>query len=191
MKETPPLTAEVEVALGTVAYKTMLRHTVHGFLIALSLVGCGLTPESVSKDDERLKPLWAAIGRVDRKTLGFTEIAPNDRIHLEGKQLWGDDYDAMLHIDGETSRTIAFRKVGQGYEWIGEQEIHDGPKDYTTVDGTFKEHVSITYEIEHVSGAPLKTVYVQYFGEDPRLAHKRDLSLADVAKILQEWRMAR
>lgn len=160
-------------------------------MIALVLAGCGVIPESVSKDDERLKPLWAAIDRVDRKSLGFTPISPNARIRLEGKQRWGSDYDAMLHIYGETSRTIAFRRVGQGYEWIGEQEIHEGPKDYRTVDGTFKESISITYETQHVSGAPLNTVFVQYFGDDPGLAHGRDLTLADVAPVLREWAQTR
>src|SRR5262245_31947629 len=112
---------------------------------SLLLIGCGLIPKSVSRADARLIPMWAAIARVDRASLGFTPIDPEASIRLEGKQLWGNDYDAMLHIDGATSRTIAFRKVGppEEWKWIGEQEIHTGPRTYKTPDGTFHEEVVI------------------------------------------------
>lgn len=73
----------------------MMQHVGKLLLGSLLLVGCGLTPESVSKDDERLKPMWAAIARVDREPLGFTAISPDAQIALEGKQLWDNDYDAM------------------------------------------------------------------------------------------------
>jgi hypothetical protein len=170
----------------------MSRHMVQGFVIALLLAGCGVVPESVSKDDERLRPLWVAIDRrADRSSLGFTEIPPDARIQLEGRAIWGRDYDAMLHIYSKTSRTVAFRKVGSDYEWIGEQESHQGPKDYTCPDGTFKEHITITYETQHVSGFPLNTVSVVYWGDDPRLANRSNLSLEDIAPVLQEWSQAR
>ncbi len=61
----------------------------------------------------------------------------------------------MLHIASRTYRTIAFRRDGQGYRWIGEQETFTGPHKYTTVDGTFNEEIVLTYEVEHVSGPPL------------------------------------
>lgn len=80
--------------------------------------------------------------------------------------------------------------MASGYEWIGEQEIHTGPRTYSSVDGTFKEQISITYEIQHVSGAPLNQVSVHYYGDDPRLAH-RTLTLTDVKPILQEWHQER
>lgn len=169
----------------------MSRRTTHFLLGAVLLVGCGLAPEPVSRDEERLKPLWAAIARVDREPLGFTAIPPDAKLRLEGKQLWGDDYDAMLHIDGQTSRTIAFRKVGSGYEWIGEQEIHTGPRTYTSVDGTFKEEITITYKTPRVSGAPVNQARVMYNGDDVRLAGKSNLTLADVTPILQEWKQNR
>lgn len=159
----------------------------HLLMYSLLLVGCGLAPESVSREDERLKPLWAAIARVDREPLGFTAIAPDAKIFLEGK-LPGGDHDAMLHIHAETSRTITFRKVGSDYEWIGEQESHTGPKTYNGVD---KEEITIIYGTQHVSGALQKHLSILHRGDDPRLAHRFDLTLADVTPILQEWKQKR
>jgi hypothetical protein len=166
----------------------MAQRRIQFVSICFLSVACGLIPERVARDDERLAPLWAAIAAVDREALGFTEIDPNAEIRLEGKQLGGDDYDAMLHISGVTSRTISFRKVGEAYKWTGEQETHTGRDSYTTVDGTFKESITVTYETEPVSGSPLNSVSVRYSGEDPRLAHRLELTLEDVLPILQEWR---
>ncbi len=93
----------------------------------------------------------------------------------------------MLHLGGKTSRTIAFRKNTSDYFWIGEQEIFEGPKMYKSVDGTFHEEVTLTFEKEHVSGVPLNELNVSYRGEDPRLAGRVNLSLSDVKPILKEW----
>ena len=93
----------------------------------------------------------------------------------------------MLHIYATTSRTIAFRKVGNGYKWIGEQEIYPGPKQYKTMDGMFNEEIVITYENEKVSGVPLNQIDIDYHGEDPRLANRRDLTLNYVRPIIEEW----
>jgi hypothetical protein len=81
----------------------------------------------------------------------------------------------MLHISGKTSRTMAFRKSLDGYNWIGEQEIFKGPNEYKTVDGTFKEQVCLTYEIEKISGFPQNRLNITYAGEDPRLAGRQNL----------------
>ena len=81
----------------------------------------GLIPEKVSSDDPRVKPMLESMARVDRQAFGFTPVSRDATIRLELGPRHG--YDAMLHIDGKTSRTIAFKSVGSGYEWIGEQEI--------------------------------------------------------------------
>lgn len=93
----------------------------------------------------------------------------------------------MLHIASKTSRTIAFRKTHDGYRWIGGQEIFQGPKKYTTVDGTFYEEICLNYDIEPISGFPTNQLAVSYSGEDPRLAHPLKLTLQDVQPILKEW----
>ena len=96
----------------------------------------------------------------------------------------------MLHIAADTSRTVAFRKTSTGYQWIGEQEIHTGPKTYKSVDGTFHEEICITYETVPLSGAPLDKVFVTYLGPDNRLANRLNLTLADVKPVLAEWKKA-
>ena len=53
----------------------------------------------------------------------------------------------MLHIATQTVRTIAFRKENGDYVWISEQETFEGPKTYKTVDGTFHEAITLSYEI--------------------------------------------
>jgi len=118
-------------------------------------------------NDESLKPLLQAAASFDRVRYGFTSI-PNDpttsAVSVESKP--HDGYDAMLHITTKTYRTIAFRRTSAGYEWIGEQEVFQGPKRYKTVDGTFNEAI---------------------YGEDPRLANMNHLTLRTVQPILSEW----
>jgi len=93
----------------------------------------------------------------------------------------------MLHIYSKTSRTIAFRKTTNGYRWIGDQEIFQGPKEYRSVNGTFHEQLCLTYDVESVSGYPLNRLDIEYSGEDSRLANRHSLALADVKPILREW----
>lgn len=91
-----------------------------------------------------------AVDAVDRSSLGFTSIDSTCAVRLETRQRAG--YDVMLHIGGQTSRTIAFRKTLEGCKWIHEQETYSSPKTYTTVDGTFHEQIVVTYGTEAVSG---------------------------------------
>jgi hypothetical protein len=93
----------------------------------------------------------------------------------------------MLHITTKTVRTIAFRKENGNYFWIGEQETFEGPKTYKTVDGTFHEAITLTYETQNISGYPLNQLNVSYRGEDPRLEAPKQLTLAAVKPILKEW----
>ena len=150
---------------------------------------CGFIPEKVSWDDLRLVPLLKAIEAVDRSSLGFTPIDRSSTVRLESRPRGG--YDAMLHIDGKTSRTIAFRKTANGYRWIEEQECYTGPKSYTSVDGTFREQIFVTYAIEPVSGHAPNRLHVDYWGEDPRLPAHQPLTLEQAAPIIAEWNRAR
>lgn len=91
----------------------------------------------------------------------------------------------MLHFHGdETSRTIAFRKTTNGYRWIGEQEIFQGPNLYTNVDGVFHENITLNYDIESVSGFPTNKLSIEYWGETNRY----NLTLAQVRPILAKWK---
>lgn len=151
----------------------------------LGQLGCGWIPERVSHDDPRLKPLFDAVARVDRRALGFTPISRDADIRLEWAR--GRGYDAMLHVYGRTSRTVAFRRTDNGYEWIGEQETFKGPKEYTTVDGTFNEAITINHDRVPISGFPINRTAIIYNGEEPELVRSRQLSLETVRPWLKKW----
>jgi hypothetical protein len=152
------------------------------------LVGCSAVPHRVLINDDSIKPLLQAAAAFDRTRYGFSPL-PTDptatTVYLESKPR--DGYDAMLHIKAKSARTIAFRQTRTGYQWIGEQEVFQGPKLYKTPDGTFNEAISLTYEIVNLSGYPLNQLNITYYGEDPRLAKKDHLKLREVKPILREW----
>jgi hypothetical protein len=151
---------------------------------SLLVTGCDLTPRKVALDDPRIQPLLKAARSFDRTSYGFTPIPNGADVRWESRPT--EHYDAMLHITAKTSRTIAFRKTDSGWKWVGDQEIFQGPTLYKSVDGTFPEHICLTYEIEHISGAPTNQLKIDYLGEDSRLAG-RPLALADIRPILKEW----
>ena len=156
------------------------------FSFSLVFAGCGLGPEKVSLDDQRLAPMLKAMAVVDRSSLGFTAISPEADVRVE----WAprDGYDAMLHVYAGSSRTIAFKKSADGeFRWIGEQEIHTGPNQYETVDGRVSEQIVISFEVESVTGVPLNTVHVQYLGEDARLAWPKKITLHEAKQVIEEW----
>ena len=152
--------------------------------LALALAGCGAFPEAVKMGDPKLKP-FSSMYKVNRKKLGFTPIPKQADVRIETRS--GAAYDAMLHIYAGTSRTVDFKKVGNSYVWIGEQEIHTGPGTYTTPDGTFNEQITITYETAPVSGFPMNKINVSYDGNDPVLSSKPNLTLKDVSPTLKKW----
>jgi hypothetical protein len=154
-------------------------------LVVSLVVACGVFPEEVSVSDPRVQSLLRAAAKFDRTSYGFSPLPTNGRVRLESTPRAG--YDSMIHLGGKTSRTIAFRKNASTYLWIGEQEIFQGPKTYKSVDGTFHEHLTLTFEKEHLSGVPLNRLNISYNGEDPRLAGRADLSLNNVKPILREW----
>lgn len=158
-------------------------------LAAALLASCGLVPEKISWDDPELVPLIRAMDASDRLALGFTPLEPTSRIRIERHSK--GVYEVMLHIHGGTSRTVAFRRSPAGLEWIHEQEIHTGPKTYTTVDGTFNEQITVTYETAPVSGHNDGKVHIEYSGEDPRLsgADRQELTWQQVRPVLAEWKI--
>jgi hypothetical protein len=164
------------------AHGNMQKYTV---LIVILLVGCSAVPQKVSLDDDRVRPLLAAAAHFDRTRYGFSPIPTDGSVTLESVP--NDGYDAMLHFFGKTARTMAFRKTSAGYVWIGEQELFQGPKKYSTPDGVVHEAISLTYDIATVSGYPLNRLNITYYGEDPRLAHDDALTLKKIKPILQEW----
>ena len=140
-------------------------------------------------DDPRLNPLREAMAKVDRAALGFTPFPEDSDIRYE--RGGGRSYDVMLHLYDRTSRTISFKQVGDGYQWIGEQEIHRGPKEFDSPDGRIRETITITYETVPISGHELNKINISAWSEDPRLKGRRDLTLEEVRPILEEWKNAK
>ena len=162
-----------------------MRTTYLIIALALFLGSCNLIPEKVSMDDSRIQPLIKAARSFDRTSFGFTQLPISADVRWESRPT--ERYDAMLHIYSKTSRTIAFRKTATGFKWTGEQESFQGPKKYTSPDGTFNESITLTYEVENISGYPTNRLNITYFGEDKRLANHESLSLEYIKPILKEW----
>lgn len=155
------------------------------FVAVWTLAGCGLVPENVSVLDPRIQPLLRAMDEIDRAGFGFTPVTTNAQIKLEIAS--GRAYDAMLHVYGQTSPTIAFRKTASGYRWTFEQESHQGPGWYQTVDGTFREYILVEYQTDRVDGIPTNQLWIRYMGSDTNLTG-RELTLDEIRPILAGWR---
>ncbi len=150
-----------------------------------SAAGC---MKGVQVGDAALKP-FDSMYSIDRPKLGLTPLPKTGLVFIEGKSSHGD-YDAMLHFQGNPSRTIAFRWDGKIYKWLGEQEEFEGPQTYETPDGPLHEHVVITYYEEPAYGEP-KGLRVQYRGPEPmrRPGPETNWSLtpAEVNPLLKKW----
>ena len=155
--------------------------------MALSLfAGCSFLPEKVEMSDPRVVQLLKAAREFDREKYGFTSIPTEADVRLETRPR--DGYDAMLHLYGKTSRTIAFEKVADGYRWIGEQETFPGPNFVQTPDeGPKQETICLTFDIKKISGCPLNELVISYYGEDPRLRPYPDPTLSQITPVLREW----
>jgi hypothetical protein len=126
---------------------------------------------------------------VDRAQYGFTPLPTAGPVSIEGKSPHGD-YDAMLHFGGNPYRTIAFHWDGKEYQWLGEQETFQGPREYETPDGRFHEDIVISYYKEPAFGQ-LKGLLIQYRGPQPfrtpTSQTNGSLTLADVNPLLKKW----
>jgi hypothetical protein len=136
-------------------------------------------------DNPQVQQLLKAAQSFDRTAYGFSPMPRQAEVRLDLRPT--DRYDATLSVTAKTIHTIEFRKENGSYVWIGDQETFEGPKTYTTEDGTYHEAITLTYEIKKVSGYPLNRLNVSYRGDDPRLAGRNNLTLAVVKPILKEW----
>lgn len=166
-------------------------------LVALPLFSCdqvrGLAnTDTVDVSDIKLAP-FSSMLTVDRVKYGLDPLPSSGRVKIERR--FGSDarrtgYDVMLHIYDRTSKTIAFIRHGDGYEWIGEQDIHTGPHQFETPDGKINEQISVTFYKRSIAGEP-EGFFIHYMGEDARLANKSTLALSDIEPLLHEWRETR
>jgi len=160
------------------------------FIIVIILlnVSCDIFPEKIEYNDAELKPYLKAIAQIDRKSMGFTEIEKDADIRLEQNSNPEKGYDRMLHIYGSTSRTVSFKLIeNNGYVWIGEQEIFEGPNEFKTPDGIFNENIILTYGKSAISGHQLNELNITYRGQNKFLTNKANLTLENLRPFLKEW----
>lgn len=127
---------------------------------ACFVVGCGRSERdsNIALSDPSLTE-FSDLLQVDRAGLGIPPLPAKADVVVDryGKA----PYDAMLHIYAmHQSRTIAFRRENGAMKWIGEQVVAYGPRQYTTVDGTYDEEMVFNYETSRVSGGPLNQLDV-------------------------------
>jgi hypothetical protein len=148
-------------------------------------VGCNRPEhfEAISLSDPSLAE-FSDLQKVDRKGLRIPDLPSNASITVERGE---GPYDAMLHVySKQQSRTIAFKKVDGKMKWIHEQVVIEGPRKYSTVDGTFQEHVTFTYETSRVSDTVQDQLVVEYVGPEKALIGRK-LSPNDVKPLLEKW----
>lgn len=144
-------------------------------------------PQVVTGSSAEIAPMLEARRAAGAEELGFTPIEPDASIEIERTYGEAPNYDVMLHVDGSTSRTIAFKQEGQAYRWVGEQETFTGPKEYLSGYSYQHETLSMTFDTVTLSGAPLNHLHFMYRGEGPRLKDDWGLTYDDVFPILVEW----
>jgi len=154
---------------------------------------------------------YQAICQVDRKVMGFPPLPSEGTVKVEiiDRQIWNyeynpPNYDVMLHFyeiyDGGykyTARTVGLKKTNGVLQWVHEQMMFHGPKEYIDDEGfPAKEWIVLRCETEQIGllGQTMSGTIVMYTGPDKRLAREEgwtidagDLSLADVVPILREW----
>ncbi len=169
------------------------RNSLIIFLVSVVLALTTSCMRTVNLGDPALTP-FASMYSVVRSQYGFTPIPKTGPVSIEDKSFHGG-YDAMLHFGGNPSRTIAFRWDGKAYQWIGEQEIFEGPRMWDTPDGRFHEQVCITFYKEAAHG--YQGLKIDYSGPDEKLNEKLmmprpeapnwSLTLAEVNPLLETW----
>jgi hypothetical protein len=60
----------------------------HALLIASvvalwTVTACGLVPETVSREDPRLRPVFEAMARIEHEAMGFTALSENASFRVE------------------------------------------------------------------------------------------------------------
>lgn len=165
-----------------------MKFIIIAVIMAITFSSCWLKP--INYNDRELVPYLAAIAKAKqlRDSLGFSAVSEKAKITLEKN---GDGYDAMLHVyQSISSRTIAFKRVGSGYIWIGEQEIFTGPRKFDTPDGELNETITLNYEVEPISGYPLNKLSLIYDGPDSSYTPPNVLSISESHKIIKRWMLS-
>lgn len=138
-------------------------------------------------ESEALRPFREAAGRSDRDGYGFGPFPTEGDVRLEEGKAESTGYEILLHVGGKRLlREVAFIRDNSGaYRWIGEQEVHEGPREYDTEDGRHREFVAITYAEKAMRGWPQGS-QVEYRGPDAALM-TQNLSVEDARALIERW----
>ena len=159
--------------------------------MSLACVRCDILeidgPYWIRMDDPKLKPMLEAAARSNRETYGFSPLPVTGDVHVEEAEVKEDGYDVMLHLSrGHVSRTVDFVREGTGYRWIGEQEVHEGPRVVEGIDGNYREIISMTFSDRSRSGVS-QGLYINYHGPDSSLRMRNRLTHEDLRRTLEAW----
>ncbi len=110
------------------------------FATQSAILSTSYAPQYFNADNEEMWPFIVALNAIDRASLGFTPIPAYARVEID-RTVPPATYDVMLHIYADTSRTVAFKKEGDGYVWVGEQETHIGPTSISQQTGIFTKRL--------------------------------------------------
>jgi hypothetical protein len=154
--------------------------------LLLSLLLAGYSKQTMSLDDARLQP-FSSMYSVPRETYGMT-LPKNGKVWIEKHgHFWAskEGYDAMLHISGRAMHYVAFRKQGDSYRWIGEQEVCTGPRKYQSENGLLNEEIEVS--VFHGMPGHAEGLWISYRGPDEQLRMAHNLKPADIEPLLQRW----
>lgn len=133
--------------------------------------------------DEELVP-FALMHQIDRSKLCLAEISSSSNVFVSKSDSINRGYDIALNMSGpEVSKSVYFVWENDHYVWIGEQETHYSGRKYSNLDGTFQEHITITYFERGTQGAP-KGLRITYWGNDDIPS---DMTCNTALSYIKEW----
>jgi hypothetical protein len=156
---------------------------------ALDVIRAARRPATPELSEADLLP-FKSMHDVDRLALGLRPLPAKAKINirlLSGQATADEGCDAIVNVwDGSVRQSAFFRRVGETFAWIGEQEVYFGKETVKIPNGVSSETITINYFVEPAAKAQ-KGFSVTYLGANPQLAAKQSLGLDDVRPELAKW----
>jgi hypothetical protein len=160
------------------------------YLLCFLLSSCN-RPNNESEpfyiNDDEIKQ-FPQIKESDRRHYCLTKIEQDLPINILKSDNPNSGYDVRLHMyNSSTSRDVFYVWESGHYVWIGELEIHYSGREYTSLDGTLPEVISITYFIKDTN-AGKKGLSITYWGDENRPS---EMSCDEAQSYIQKWRASK
>jgi hypothetical protein len=156
---------------------------------ALDVIKAARRPATPEPSEADLLP-FKSMHDVDRPALGLRPLPAEAKINirlLSGQATVDEGCDAIVNVwDGSVRQSAFFRRVGEKFEWIGEQEMYFGKETVKIPNGVSSETITINYFVEPTPKSQ-KGFSVKYLGSNPQLVSKQSLELDDVRPELAKW----